>query len=152
MSARSVHYIRMHECSVGPDHFALVSFTLVVQIRLYFGSDGNRWYCCNKQRHTSYTCSGALHVYDAYLGKCCGSRIGNRLSLRHEFYINEGVWACRSAPPKFNLFYFYGINVRGEIYKWQIYVPVGILYCIQWKKSFSQDLRAETRNRRLFGP
>ena len=31
-----------NECSVGPDHFALVSFTLVVQIRLYFGSDGNR--------------------------------------------------------------------------------------------------------------
>ena len=36
---------------------------------------------------------GALHVYDAYLGKCCvdrGSRIGNPLSVRHEFYVNEG--------------------------------------------------------------
>ena len=41
MSARSVHYMK-NECSVGPDHFALVSFTLVIQIRLYFGSDGNR--------------------------------------------------------------------------------------------------------------
>ena len=30
--------------------------------------------------------------------------------------------------------YVYGINVNGKIYKWQIYVPVGILYCIQWKK------------------
>ena len=34
MSARSVPSV--------PEHFALVSFTLVVQIRLYFGSDGNR--------------------------------------------------------------------------------------------------------------
>ena len=34
--------VQMNGCSVGPDHFALVSFTLVVQIRLYFGSDGNR--------------------------------------------------------------------------------------------------------------
>ena len=41
MSARSAHYIRMSVPS-DPYHFALVSFTLVVQIRLYFGSDGNR--------------------------------------------------------------------------------------------------------------
>ena len=34
--------LHKNECSVGPDHFALVSFTLVVQIRLYFWSDGNR--------------------------------------------------------------------------------------------------------------
>ena len=34
--------LHKNECSVGPDHFTLVSFTLVVQIRLYFGSDGNR--------------------------------------------------------------------------------------------------------------
>ena len=34
--------LHKNECSVGPDHFALVSFTLVVQIRLYIGSDGNR--------------------------------------------------------------------------------------------------------------
>ena len=34
--------LHKNECSVGPNHFALVSFTLVVQIRLYFGSDGNR--------------------------------------------------------------------------------------------------------------
>ena len=49
--------------------------------------------------------SGALHVYDAYLGKCCGSRIGNRLRLRHECYVNKGVCACRSAPPKFKMWY-----------------------------------------------
>ena len=29
------------ECAVGPDHFALVCFTAAVQIRRYFGSDGN---------------------------------------------------------------------------------------------------------------
>ena len=66
ISARSVHNIIMHECSVGPDHFALVSFTLVVQIRLYFGSDGNRCRltpsladgcCCNLQQHTSMALS-----------------------------------------------------------------------------------------------
>ena len=28
-------------CSVGPDHFALVCFTVSVQIHRYFGSDGN---------------------------------------------------------------------------------------------------------------
>ena len=27
------------------------------------------------------------------------------------------------------------INVKGQNYKWQIYVPVGILYCIQWKQN-----------------
>ena len=42
MSARIVHYSHKNECSVGPNHFTLVSFTLVVQVRLYFGSDGNR--------------------------------------------------------------------------------------------------------------
>ena len=35
--------LHKNECSVGPDHFALVSFTLIVQIRLYLGSDGSRW-------------------------------------------------------------------------------------------------------------
>ena len=34
--------LHKNECSVGPDHFALVSLTWVVQIRLYFGSDRNR--------------------------------------------------------------------------------------------------------------
>ena len=43
--------------------------------------------------------SVALHVYDAYLGKCCvdcGLQIGNLQlrSVRHKFYVNEGVWAC----------------------------------------------------------
>ena len=59
---------------------------------------------------------GALHVhvYDAYLGKCCvdqGSRV------RHEFYVNEGVWACRNAPSRFKIKYLYGLNVEGNDYK-----------------------------------
>ena len=101
MSARSVKY----ECSVGPDHFALVSFTLVVQIRLYFGSDGNQcrltpslvvllqpaathldgiiennklqtWQKTSGNFSLATLClqCGALHVYDAYLSKCCVDR------------------------------------------------------------------------------
>ena len=68
---------------------------------------------------------GALHVYDAYLGQVlCGSRIGNPLSVRHEFYVNEGLWACRNAPPKL-LFY-------------------------NEKKPISQDLLNENHKKNLF--
>ena len=157
-----------NERSVGPDHFALVSFTLVVQIRLHFGSDGNRCRLTpslvvllqtaathldgiikNNKLQTwqntlgNFFSGNTLHVVwcaaciRRILGQVlCGSRIGNRLSVRNDFYVNEGVWTCRNVPPKFKFKYFYDINVRGEIYKWQIYVPVGILYCIQWNKNY----------------
>ena len=26
-------------------------------------------------------------------------------------------------------------KIKGKYYKWEIYIPVGILYCIQWKKN-----------------
>ena len=83
-----------------------------------------------------------LRVYDAYLGKCCVDR-GS--SVPHEFYVNEGVWTCRNAPPK----YVYGINVKGKNFKWQIYVPVGILYCIQWKKTYFIRRNGPTQLRKL---
>ena len=123
--------LHKNECSNG--HFVLVSFTLVVQIRLYFRSDGNRCRLTlslvmlpqpaathlggiieNNKLQTwqktlgNFFSSNTLHalvrcMYRAHTwaGKCCGSQIGNRLSLRHEFYVNGGVWACWSAPPKF---------------------------------------------------
>ena len=122
-----------NECSVGPDHFALVSFTLVVQIRLYFGSDGNRCRLTpslvvllqpaathldgiienNKLQSWQKTLgnflsSNTLHAVwctaciRRILGQVlCGSRTGNLLSVRHEFYVREVVWACRNTPPKF---------------------------------------------------
>ena len=49
---------------------------------------------------------GALHVhaYDTYLGKC-GAQIGNLLSVRHAFYINEGYGRVEMHPLnlKFNI-------------------------------------------------
>ena len=44
------------------------------------------------------------NVYNAYFGQVlCGSQIGNLLSVRHKFYVNEGVWACRNAPLKLKI-------------------------------------------------
>ena len=59
----------------------------------------------------------AACIYDAYLGKCCGSRIGNCLSLRHEFYVNEGYGRVETHPLNLKINIFKGINVRGKIYK-----------------------------------
>ena len=45
---------------------------------------------------------GALHVYDAYLGKCCVDRGSGILrSVRHELYVNEGYGRVEMHPPKF---------------------------------------------------
>ena len=84
-----------NEWLVGPDHFALVSFTLVVQIRLYFGSDGNR--CrCNLQRHTSMALSKIISLKpDRKLVLCESTKCTSQL------YVNEGVWACRNTPLNF---------------------------------------------------
>ena len=65
--------LHKNEGSVGPNHFALVSFTLVAQICLYFGSDGNR--CRLTPSLVVLLQPAATHlddrkVYDAYLGKC----------------------------------------------------------------------------------
>ena len=100
-----------NECSVGPDHFPLV-----VQIRLYFGSGGNRCRLTpslvvllqpaathldgiidNNKLQTwrktlgNFFSSNTLHAacIRRILGQVlCGSRIGNLLR----------VWACRNAP------------------------------------------------------
>ena len=44
--------------------------------------------------HMTHTCNGQV---------LCRSPIGNLLSVRQELYVNEGVWACRNAPPKFKM-------------------------------------------------
>ena len=31
------------------------------------------------------------------------SAVWNLLSVHHKFYVNEGVWVCRNAPPKFKI-------------------------------------------------
>ena len=149
-----------NECSVCPDHFALISFTFIVvqiHVRLYFGSDGNRcrltpslvvllqpavthldsiiennklqtWQKTLGNLFSSNTLHVHVHVHvhvhavvrcmymytthTCTWAKSCGLRIGNHLSLCHEFYANEKVWACRSAPPQFN--FFYGIKREGK--------------------------------------
>ena len=92
----------------------------------WFEHCGVLWCCCNLQTAThlngivennqlqtwqkplgNFFSSNTLHVvWCASCIRCtlvqvlCGSRIGKRLSVRHEFYVNEGVWACRNAPLK----------------------------------------------------
>ena len=125
--------LHKNECSIGPDHCTLVSFTLVVQIRLYFGSDGN--WCTLTSSLVVLLQPAATHLdgiiennklqtwqktlenffssntlYAVWCAACiqcilghmlCGLRIGNFPSVRHKCYVNEGVWVCRNAPPKF---------------------------------------------------
>ena len=54
---------------------------------------------------------GSLHVYNAYMGKCCvdrGSRIADLLTVRHECYVNEGYRRVEMHPLnlKFNILWY----------------------------------------------